>query len=252
MRRIGMTGLLVVLMVSAGMVAHADVITIDGSDTDWLNPESSQNDPNGDVAVPGDPPTYLPSYDIDWTYYAWDPSDSTSNFLGNTIDPITHAYSADFVEIIINADNNGTTGSSNYHDAVGADYYLTWDLDGTAGTAYQFLSSHSPLWYKWVGDQATGSFSLDLSLSASDLVIAWGDNGTAYSSIEASINPNLFGSPDCFVWGMYLDNGTTASDDASPDFYNQRGYTPEPTTMALLPLGLAGLAAWRKRRKQDD
>jgi len=247
MGRVSMVGLLVVVMVFAAVVANADVITIDGDDSDWINPESSHNDPNGDVAVPGNPPTYLPAYDIDWTYYAWDPSDGTSNFLGQTIDPITNAYGADFVEIIINADNDLTTGSSNYHDAVGADYYLTWGLDGTAGTAYGFPNV---LWYKWIGDQATGAFQVQI-IDLSDIQIAWDDSGTDYSSIEVSVNPNLFGSPDDFVWGMYLDNGTTASDDASPDLYNQRGYTPEPTTMALLPLGLAGLAAWRKRRKQD-
>lgn len=249
MNRYLMVGLAALLIFTVSGFAIADVITIDGDDSDWIDPDSSHDDTNGDVYAPGPPITYLPEYDIDWTYFEWDESDGTTNFMCTTIDPISNAYGADYVEIIINADDDETTGSPNYHDAVGADYYLTWDLDGTAGTAYQFGSSNSPLWYYWVGDQVTGSWSIDMTLSASDLVVAWGNIGTDYSVIEVSINPDLFGSPDSFTWGMYLDNGTTASDDASPDRYNQRGYTPEPTTMALLPIGLAALAAWRRRRQ---
>jgi len=237
-----------ILLLWAVTGAVADTITIDGDDSDWIDPDSETNDPNGDVNDGGDPPVFLPEYDIDWTYYSWDASDGTANFMSTTIDPISDAYGADLVEIIINADDDETTGSPNYHDAVGADYYLTWSLDGTKGTAYDYGSLNAADWYQWVGDQSTGFFGEITSLNASDIVIAYGDEGTDYSVIEASINPSLFGSPDAFTWGMYLDNGTTASDDASPADYSQRGYTPEPTTLVLLPLGLAALGVWRRRR----
>jgi len=249
---------LVTVLLALAVPAASDVIAIDGSESDWLatdalgNIDSKHDDLNNDVFAPGPPITYLPEYDIDFTWFVWDEANGIANFYGRTVAPITNAYGADAVEIIINADDDKTTGSSNYHDAIGADYYLTWDLDGTAGTAYEFGGANTPLWYEWVGDQATGGFQIVFPPNNSDLKIAWDDDdatGTAYSFIEVAIEPTLFGSPDEFTWGMYLDNGTTASDDASPNSYNQRGYTPEPGTMALLSLGIAGLLGWRRRRE---
>lgn len=226
--------------------ASADLITIDGDDSDWTDPDSAHDDPVGDVRDGNDPPNFLYPYDIDYTYFKWDGINNKANFMAQTVEPITDAYEADFVEIIINADDDETTGAPNYHDAAGADYYLSWSLDGDKGTTYEFGSSQTPTWYEWNGS----SFSLVLAgLDANDLVIAYDDVGTDYSVIEVAINGSLFGSPDAFTWGMYLDNGTTASDDASPNDYSQRGYTPEPTTLVLLPLGLAGLAVWRRRRE---
>ncbi|NLO07650.1 MAG: PEP-CTERM sorting domain-containing protein [candidate division WS1 bacterium] len=241
--------LLVVAVLSLQVLSvSADVITVDGDDSDWLNPDSSHDDPLGDVVVPGTPPTPLPGYDLDWTYYSWDADNGRAAFMGQTAAPTTHTYSADFVEILINADDDLDTGGE-WHEMLGADYRVWWDYDGVANEVYDPISSGHPVyWDQWVGG-STG-WQTVAGLQASDVLIAWGNMGSDYSVIEVTLNPSLFGNPDAFTWGMYLDNGTTASDDASPDRMDQRGYTPEPTTFVLLPLGLAALAGWRRRTRQ--
>jgi len=234
---------LVVAVVVVGVAAFgawADVITIDGYDTDWSSPDTSHDDPDESTVT-------LQGYDIDWTYAEWDSTNGRAAFMTQTIDPCSQAYGADFIEFVINADENNGTGTT-WYGAEGADYRINWDLDGTEYTAYNPTSgSHAPTFYYWDAGSWTGLGTL----GASDLVIAWGDNGAGpdYSIIECTLNPTYIGMPDKFKWGCYIDNGDESADDRSPGTMDQRGYTPEPTTLALLPLGLAGLAAWRRRAK---
>ncbi len=243
------------ILLGLGLVVGAagdDIITVDGDDSDWFPADpntwrSEHNDPIGDAVAPTDPPTYLYGYDIDWSYGLWDNEASRVAFMLQTVDPTPHSgdQSADFVEILINVDDDEATGGS-WHEMDGADYRIWWNYDGTAGTTYDLGSANHPVyWQEWVG--GPNSWSTVGGTDAGDVLMAWDDQGTDYSVIECTANPELFGTPDEFTWGFYLDNGTTASDDASPNDMNQRGYTPEPTTLALLPLGLLGLAAWRRR-----
>ncbi len=242
-------GKLVRLLMLCGVIvcvasfAWADVITVDGDDSDWLNPDSTHDDPDeAEVTLQG--------YDIDYTYAVWDTVNAMSAYLTQTIDPCTQAYGADFVEYVMDADENKSTGSPNWYGLEGADYRITWDLDGTEYTAYNPTSaSHVPKFYEW--NSGTTDWDLVTGMSATDLVIAWGDDGTDYSVIECTLNPSYIGMPADYVWGCYLDNGDISADDRSPGTMRQRGYTPEPTTLALLPIGLAGLAYWRRRKRED-
>ena len=235
-----LVSVLVVGVLTCG--AWADVITIDGYDTDWGSPDTSHNDPD-EVEVT------LQGYDIDWTYAQWDDVNNRVAFMMQTIAPCSQAYAADFIEFLINADESGATGGS-WHGSVGADYMIYWEFDGDEYTAYNPTSaSHAPSFHYW--NSGTNNWSAVAGLGANDLVIAWGDNGgvPGYSIVEVTLNPTLIGMPGKFTWGTYLHNGDESADDRSPDTMDQRGYTPEPTTLALLPLGLAGLAAWRRRTK---
>jgi len=231
-----LVAILVVGVVAFG--AWADVITVDGSDSDWSTPDTSHDDPDESAVT-------LQGYDIDWTYAEWDSANGRAAFMTRTIDACSQAYAADFIEFLINADENDGTGGS-WHGATGADYRIYWDLDGTEYTAYNPTSgTNAPSFDYW----NAGSWTAVSGLGASDLSIAWGDNGAGpdYSIIECTLNPSYIGMPEKFKWGCYLDNGDESADDRSPGTMDQRGYTPEPTTLALLPLGLAALAAWRRR-----
>ncbi len=236
---------LFVVVLVIGLAAYggwADVITVDGSDSDWSSPDTTNDDPDESTVT-------LQGYDIDYTYAEWDAANARIGFMTQTIEPCSQAYAADFVEFLINADENDSTGGS-WHGATGADYRIYWDFDGTEYTAYNPTSgSSAPTLESW--NSVTSSWQTVTGLGSNDLLIAWGDNGTGpdYSIIECTLNPTYIGMPDKFEWGCYLDNGDESADDGSPGTMDQRGYTPEPTTLALLPLGLMGLVAWRRRKR---
>ena len=242
---VGIAALLTAVTITG---AIADIITVDGDDSEWIgNPNVVvYDDTNGDVATPPPTVTFLPGYDIDYSYFLWDQQAGRAGFMFQTIDPTLQTYDGDVIEILINADDDKTTGG-NWHEMQGADYRILWNFDGTAGNPSNLgpASEDQAYFQQWTGAPDWGSVS---PLADTDVIIAWGNHGTDYSVVEATVNPDIFGAPNDFTWGFYLDNGGTASDDASPNTMNQRGYTPEPTTLVLLPIGLAGLAGWRRRR----
>ncbi|MGD9498671.1 MAG: PEP-CTERM sorting domain-containing protein [Armatimonadota bacterium] len=220
----------------------ADVVTVDGSDADWLGftPDFTADDPD-EAGVT------LQGYDLDYTYYEWDQVNARMAFMMQTIDPTSQAYAADFVEFQLDADRNTGTGV-NWHGAPGADYMIEWDFDGTANTVYTPLSAtHKALLKQW--NSGTSAWDTVAGLTSNDLRVAWGNHSTDYSIVEVTLNPTFLGFPANFAWGVYLDNGDVSADDNSPDNMRQDGRTPEPGTLALLPLGLAGLAVWRRSRR---
>lgn len=196
--------------------ATADVIHIDGLDTDWTSPDSVHVD--GDEAM-------LDQWDIDVTYYEWDSLNGYMNFAFYTIDPLDTSASGDKCYIMLDVpvfdDPAGTPVTGGPTDI---DYYIDWQMDGA-----------QPV----------------LRNGVDDSIVAGASPTVAYSGnfVEFQLASYYVGTPGEFQWGAYLDDGGGSADDYAPDSYEQRGYTPEPTTLVLLPLGLAGLAAWRRRRE---
>lgn len=215
--------------------ALASPITVDGNDTDWTSPVSTGYDANGDVDISG--------YDIDVIYSDYDATSDRLAFMARTVAPMQHIDLADRVEFIFNADGDTTTGSSNWQGLLGADFRFVWELDGAANVAYDSTSgSNQPYFYDW-----STNWSFPTPIAASDFQIAWGNSGTDYSIIECTVNPSLIGNPDSFVWGVYLDNGGTSSDDYAQAEVGGDSETPEPATWVLLA-ATAAFGALRRRR----
>ncbi|MCD6399800.1 PEP-CTERM sorting domain-containing protein [candidate division WOR-3 bacterium] len=213
-------------------------ITVDGiKEAAWNSPWTVNDDPNEDNIRDG--------YDIDYNYYIWN-DDGTGNmyFAMQTYslmsDPeLTTQTTADFAAILLNTDNNSSTGSDPYgFGTVGAEYYMQQSLDVQEGSAVPVALYH------WNG-------------SGWDLVgnVGWmarNDNpvgNETYTFIEFSVDADLVGHPATFSWGGYIDNGISDPEDHCPDDWQQGGETPEPTSMALMLLGLPAMVLLRRRRE---
>ena len=225
------------------LLAHASAspISVDGDDADWASPLTTHDDPNGDVTNSG--------YDIDFIYYDYDQAADRLAFMARTVDQMTHGTSegGDSVEYVFNSDGDTGTGDAEWHGCLGADYRMAWDLDGDEYTAYDVTStSHDLLFYAWNSSSSDWTGPID-TIAASDIQIAWGDQGTDFSIIECTVKPSLIGNPKEFTWGCYLDNGGTSSDDYAQDDVENGDDVPEPATWLLLT-ATAAFGALRRRR----
>ena len=219
-------GALIVCVLLVFMVAgHTDTITIDGSDSDWGSPDTTNNDADeGSIAQ---------DYDIDLNYFEWDDSANKNLcFSYYTYDDLAAYTTGNFSRILINVDSNSGTGGS-INAVPGMEYYLDWDLDRvTPSPTLHYWDSGSSTWLQ----NASPTY---LAVDSSGKFVEW---GVYYGDI---------GSPAEFTWGAYLDNFGVGDDDLCPDNVWQRGYTPEPGTMALMSFGLLALGAWRRRKRSS-
>lgn len=133
----------------------------------------------------------------------------------------------DYAQIMINADGDmGTGGESAGID--GLEYVLYWDL-GTPNNMYYLQT--------WDGSNWVTSLPSSMQVAKGN----WGDYGLVEWSIDKSELPHW---KPTSPWGVYLDGGGPAPDDYSPD-----EIVPEPGTIALVSLGLAGLVVRRRRQR---
>lgn len=197
------------------VVAQADVITIDGSSSDWPSPpDTLMDDPDGDASA---------GYDIDENWFEWDYTSDNVCFAYTTNDSLAAGNADNFSRIVMNTVSGGGTISG----FAGQDYYIEYDL---------YSASPSYSLHYW-----SGSAWLE-DTTPNYLAVA---RGTSF--VEWACDADDIGRPDEFEWGAHLDDGSDLTDDLCPADAKQRGFTPEPATMILLPIGLAALAGWRRR-----
>ena len=222
MNSIRTINLAVCVLLASAVFGWADIITIDGYDTDWATPDTINDDPqdagSGNEAV-----------DIDENYYEWDYDYRYCAFAFRTYATMpanNFQGTSDYTEILINTDKDSDTGGYR-HGQGGFEYYIYYDLDPGSSrvvTLYEWKNS------SW---QVVSGADVDaLRLEPTDFV-------------EFKVAATEIGSPPEFEWGAYYDNDTLPPDDWCPDTVDQRGFTPEPGTMSLFGLGLV---AWCRRR----
>ncbi len=220
--------MMVALLLFTSAVAPADIITIDGDNADWASPDTVNDDPDETTAQ---------GYDVDLNYFEWDEDSDHVCFYFQTYGVMPADTVDDYARILINADENSSTGGA-VNTVPGMEYYIEWALG----------ASDTPVLYAYSGS-SWGPVS-----NPSYLAVARGDiddpvgGDDDYTIVEWALGASDIGRPGRFLWGAYLDNGGSDPDDYCPDDADQGGRTPEPTTLILLPIGLAALSAWRRRK----
>ena len=104
------------------VVAQADVITIDGSSSDWPSPpDTFMDDPDGDASA---------GYDIDENWFEWDYTSDNVCFAYTTNGALAAGNADNFSRILMNTVSGGGT-ISGFTDQ---DYYIEYDLYSASPT----------------------------------------------------------------------------------------------------------------------
>jgi hypothetical protein len=221
--------LIAAVMTMAAPAGIASPITIDGNDSDWtgITIDSIFYDATGSSDDNGEP---ADGYDLDETWYEYDSTNDILNFAFTIADDnLAGGGNEGFSRLYLDTEPGGGSLSA----VCNIDYYLEWDL--TADPAF----GSNLIFRDWTGSGFTVVGSADDADVERDTTFA-----------EWSIARSEVGNPtwNDFTWGFHLDNDTTGNDDLA---INELNVVPAPGLAVLMPIGLAAVAVWRRRREDS-
>ncbi len=164
-------------------------------------------------------------------------------------------------------DYTGAAGLNGQSLAAGESLFIDWDNNGSGGDTINVNS----LGGNWIDDLTTGGVGEAIQIglytsspfgTAANLVdhvqysfngddVNGADNrGTVAESANLWTDQNLWVSIDTDSTGLILDANPFpgAGSSHSPTSYSALTAVPEPSSLAFLALGIAGLASTRKRK----
>jgi len=204
------------------------MITIDGSDADWLAAPNALWDEGGSCL-----PVAVPGYGIGEQAFDYDHSDDSLNFIVYTEGPALPASTGlNYMDIML-SDLTGGGGLIDNH--VDVDLVLHWD----------YVPGHVQL-LQWNGaafQDITGSLSLAQQASGAD-----------FAEFKVSYVDSLAPINDFQMWHWVAATGDGNGNGAFCPSYciaeQPQPKLPEPGTTTLLCLGGLGLAGYIRRRRQ--
>ena len=232
--------LIPVLLLGIWASAYAGInVNIDGNNTEWTSEQLAFTDPNEAGAGDANIPDY---WDIDEVYYHYD--DDYLYWGTSTYDSIENSpnnwYVNEVLYVLIDYDTNNSTGQTSY-SIPGIDVYLKWEpIDDTFR------------YYKW--NEAQSRWDIQ-SLVGYTYEVAVGQHTGGASDYDffeikfpkIAIEDVKGGSLAKIDWGWAYDNADLPADDMAPDDGEHETDTPEPTTLAMILLGLSALGLRKKR-----
>lgn len=220
----------VVLLLTATW-AHADAVTVDGSDVDWSNPTWYATDP-ADLA------SGYEGYDITWFAHICDTDQNRIAFAYTTVGTLPTPGAGVYTRMYLDQDMNSATGGT-LNGWSGIDYYIQWDFDNNdAAELYQWNNGTSN--YDLFAPHYVGAMKGDGSPGHPDNFVEM--SMSVYDTIGNENGPNFWRIVNVVEGPNVVDVVPDISMPAAEEF------SPEPGTYALMALGLVGFVVLRRRK----